>query len=217
MAMFDEGYRPDEYQRFVRPVPAWYRDAKLGVFLHWGVYSVPAWAEPLGELCEAEHSFKHNPYAEWYANTIAIEGSPARLHHDAAFGPGVGYYDLLDRWRAERFDADELIRLVASCGARYFVPVSKHHDGVALWDAPGAKSVTTLTRGPERDLLTELERATRRAGLRFGVYYSGGLDWRVADQGPICEERGDGIQIVHRPNDDAYARYAYEQASDLVR
>ena len=70
------------FKRFERPVPTWFSDAKFGIFIHWGAYSVPAWAEPTGELGTVDDKewFKHNPYAEWYWNTIRIEGSPAQKH-----------------------------------------------------------------------------------------------------------------------------------------
>src|SRR6478609_3935256 len=77
VAMFkDDPVRPENYQRFERELPRWFSDAKLGIFVHWGPYSVPAWAEPIGELgtIEKEYWFAHNPYAEWYFNTIRIEG-----------------------------------------------------------------------------------------------------------------------------------------------
>jgi alpha-L-fucosidase len=216
MAMFAEAHRPPEYQRFERPVPDWFKAAKLGIFLHWGVYSVPAWAEPTGPLDIEHHSFKHNPYAEWYANTTRIPGSPAAAHHQRTFGD-ARYYELLDRWDAASFDATSFIKTVKSTGARYFVPVTKHHDGVTLWDAPGSQGVNSVASGPQKDLISELATATRAAGLRFGVYYSGGLDWRVADCGPICEERGDSAaKIIHRPNGEDYARYAHAQTLDLI-
>ncbi|MDR0594101.1 MAG: alpha-L-fucosidase [Bifidobacteriaceae bacterium] len=217
MGIFGERSRPAEYQRFVRPTPSWFSDAKLGIFLHWGVYSVPAWAEPIGETSAENHSFKHNPYAEWYANTIRIDGSPAQEHHRRVYGPDVNYWSLLDSWRAERFDPAAFAESVAQTGARYFVPVAKHHDGVALWPAPGSEGANTVERGPKRDLIGELARSIRRQGLKFGAYYSGGLDWRVADTGPICEERGDGpLALPSRPVDAAYARFAHAQVKDLI-
>ena len=86
-------------------LPAWARDATLGIFIHWGAYSVPAWAEPTGVwgAIPPEEWFAHNAYAEWYANTIRIDGSPASQHHFAEFG-GIPYVELLDIWRAESFD-----------------------------------------------------------------------------------------------------------------
>jgi alpha-L-fucosidase len=210
--VFSDDTRPEAYARFERPLPSWYGDAKLGIFIHWGAYSVPAWAEPIGELgtFEPDHWFTHNPYAEWYFNTIRIDGSPAQRHHREVFG-GAPYDDFLDAWRAEEFDADDWAALFARAGARYVVPTTKHHDGICLWDAPGTPR-TTVARGPRRDLVGEIAAASRRAGLRFGTYYSGGLDWDVADFGPILEH----IHDDQRPLDAGYARYANAHVLDLI-
>jgi alpha-L-fucosidase len=208
----DERHPP--WDQFARPVPAWFRSAKFGIFIHWGAYSVPAWAEPTGELGTVDGPtwFRHNPYAEWYANTIRLEGSPAREHHRKAHR-GAPYDDFLDEWRAEGFDPDDLVGLFARAGARYVVPTTKHHDGIALWEAPGTATRNTVRRGPRRDLVAAFEHATRAAGLRFGVYYSGGLDWHVARSAPH-----DTFESVlrDRPRDPAYAAYAYLHVRDLV-
>jgi alpha-L-fucosidase len=196
-----------------REVPAWFRGAGLGIFVHWGAYAVPAWAEPTGELGAVDDTtwFAHNPYAEWYANTTRLDG-PAREHHREVFG-GAPYDDLLDAWRAESFDPADWLDLFARAGARYVVPTTKHHDGIALWDAPGTGARNTVHRGPRRDLVAELAAATRAAGLRFGVYYSGGLDWAVTDLPPIAS----GPEVTGlRPVDAAYAAYAALHVRDLV-
>ncbi|MFD7711529.1 alpha-L-fucosidase [Streptomyces sp. NPDC059785] len=214
MAMFkNEPQRPPQYRQFERETPAWYQDAKLGIFVHWGPYSVPAWAEPIGALgtIEEEEWFRHNPYAEWYYNTIRIDGSPAQRHHQEVHG-GADYDDFLDLWKAEAFDADAVMDLVAATGARYFVPTTKHHDGVALWDAPGTGDRNTVRRGPERDLIGEFQGAAERRGIRFGVYYSGGLDWHFTQTPPITRHIFDAL----RPVDKAYADYAFEHVADLI-
>jgi alpha-L-fucosidase len=202
------------WQELSRDVPVWFRNAKLGIFIHWGAYSVPAWAEPTGELGTVEDAtwFRHNPYAEWYFNTIRFDDSPARAHHRKTYGDAP-YDDFLDSWRAERFDPASWLALFARAGARYVVPTTKHHDGIALWDAPGTATRNTVQRGPRRDLIAGLASATRDAGLRFGVYYSGGLDWHVTNLPPLGSHRA-----VHerRPVDPAYAAYAYLQARDLI-
>lgn len=205
--------RPLEYAKFERPIPAWFRDAKLGIFVHWGAYSVPAWAEPIGELGTIDSAtwFRHNPYAEWYANTIRIEGSGAWRHHQDVYR-GASYERFLDDWRAERFDADALMAYFASVGARYFVLTTKHHDGITLWDAPGTGDRNAVARGPRRDLVGELAAATSEAGMRFGAYYSGGLDWHFRDLPPIVE----GEVTSARPVDEAYAEYAYAHVLDLI-
>ena len=88
-----------------RPTPEWLPAAKLGIFIHWGPYSVPAWAEPSGALGAVPESewFKHNAYAEWYFNTIRIPGSPAAQHHHDVYHDAP-YDDFLDQWTAAKFD-----------------------------------------------------------------------------------------------------------------
>lgn len=126
--------------------PAWFVNAPLGIFIHWGAYSVPAWAEPTGELgaVPMEEWFAHNPYAEWYLNTIGIEGSPAWEHHRDVHG-GAPYDDFLDAWRAESFDPSELATLFAHVGADYVIPTTRHHDGSRCGTARGPGSATRCT------------------------------------------------------------------------
>jgi len=203
------------WKELSRDLPQWFRDAKLGIFIHWGAYSVPAWAEPTGELGAVDDAtwFRHNPYAEWYFNTIRFDDSPAREHHRKTYGDAP-YDDFLDSWRAEAFNPADWAALFARTGARYVVPTTKHHDGIALWDAPGTGTRNTVRRGPQRDLIAEIAAATRAAGLRFGVYYSGGLDWHITKHLPVL----DSHEAVHgeRPNDPAYAAYAYLHVKDLI-
>jgi alpha-L-fucosidase len=198
-----------------RPVPAWFGQAKFGVFIHWGAYSVPAWAEPTGELgaTDPERWFAHNPYAEWYWNTSQIEGSPAHAYHRDVYG-ARRYDDFLDAWRAERFDPVDWVDLFARAGARYVVPTTKHHDGITLWDAPGTGTRNTVHRGPRRDLVADLAAAVRSRGLRFGTYYSGGLDWYAGRRAVIRHE--DLIDDYGRPHEAAYAAYALRHVYDLI-
>ncbi len=116
-------------------------------------------------------------------------------------------------WKAEQYDLADWADLFRRAGADYVIPVTKHHDGVTLWDAPGAGGLTTVARGPRRDLLAPLADEVRGRGMRFGVYYSGGLDWAVTSFPPI-----DSLSAVNemRPNDAAYAAYATAQVRDLV-
>lgn len=150
-----------------RQMPAWYGDAKFGIFIHWGVYSVPAWA-PVGE------------YAEWYWQSVQSSDPKKaawRPYHDATFGPGFGYRDFAPQFRAELFKPAQWADVFARSGAKYVVLTSKHHDGFALW--PSAEASRTWGRpwnavetGPKRDLLGDLAAATRERGLKFGIYFS---------------------------------------------
>ncbi|WP_411722383.1 alpha-L-fucosidase [Mycetocola sp.] len=194
-------------------VPEWYRDAKLGFFVHWGLYSVPAWATAHGEnAVPTEDAYAWHQYAEWYGNTVRIMNSPTRKRHEEVYGVGTDYEDLADLWHAEKFDATEFVGMLADAGARYVVPTTKHHEGFCLWDTPSTP-FNAARRGPKRDLIGEFHDATRAANLRFGVYYSGALDWHVSEF-PAIESDTDLFR--HRRNDSSFARYSASQLDELV-
>ena len=197
-------------------LPDWFRDAPLGIFIHWGPYSVPAWAEPTAELGAVPDDagwFAHNPYAEWYFNTIRVEGSPAAEHHREVHGDAP-YDDFLDQWDTSDFDPAAWADLFRRAGADYVVPTTKHHDGVTLWDAPGTGDRNTVRRGPQRDLVGEIATAVTEAGMRFGVYYSGGLDWHVRPTEPLVS--GEDVHDLKRPRDDEYGKYCASHVRDLI-
>lgn len=184
------------------------------MFIHWGVYSVPAWGTPRepGRHTPVEQEFSHHPYAEWYANTVRIPESPTRRHHERTYGVGTSYEDLADRWTAEHFDPDAWMELFAACGARYVVPTAKHHDGFCLWDS-ATTPFTSARRGPRRDLIADLSAAARRHGLRLGLYFSGALDWHNGAFPPI-RSLTDLFRL--RRNDREFADFAHDQLTELV-
>lgn len=207
---------PSTWDSLPQRLPDWFRDAPLGIFIHWGPYSVPAWAEPTAELGAVPDDagwFAHNPYAEWYFNTIRIEGSPAAEHHREVHGDAP-YDDFLDQWDTSDFDPAAWADLFRRAGADYVVPTTKHHDGVTLWDAPGTGDRNTVRRGPQRDLVGEIATAVTEAGMRFGVYYSGGLDWHVRPTEPLVS--GEDVHDLKRPRDDEYGKYCSSQVRDLI-
>ena len=207
---------PSTWDSLPQRLPDWFRDAPLGIFIHWGPYSVPAWAEPTAELGAVPDDagwFAHNPYAEWYFNTIRIEGSPAAEHHREVHGDAP-YDDFLNQWDTSAFDPAAWADLFRRAGADYVVPTTKHHDGVTLWDAPGTGDRNTVRRGPQRDLVGEIAKATTDAGLRFGVYYSGGLDWHVRPTEPLVS--GEDVHDLKRPRDDEYGKYCSAHMRDLI-
>lgn len=209
----------DETERWhalQRAAPEWFRKSKLGFFIHWGAYSVPAWAQPTGELgtLPPTYWFRHNPYSEWYSNTIRLSDSPAARRHLEIYGDRA-YESFLDDWQAESFDPEALIGELAAAGGQYVVLTTKHHDGICLWDAPGSKNFNTVARGPRRDLVGPLADATCEAGMRFGVYYSGGLDWHARPSPPHGLK--DTFELDDRPVDSEYAAYAAGHIRDLIR
>lgn len=141
-----------------RGYPQWFSDAKLGIFIHWGVYSVPAFASREG-------------YAEWYYRGL-MTNDDRRAFQERIYGQDFQYEDFVPMFRGELWDPDEWAELFQRSGARYVLLVSKHHDGYCLWPsqyAPGWNSVET---GPHRDICGELTEAVRRRGLKMGFYYS---------------------------------------------
>lgn len=164
--------------------PAWYMNAKLGIFIHWGLYSVPGWAAEGGDLGEIMQYggwrdwFKHNSYAEWYLNTLKFEDGPTRQYHDETYGADFSYDDFARDYNqsVKNWNPDEWAELFQGVGARYVVLTTKHHDGFTLWntDYPCPRKPNYFT---DRDLVGELTNAVRNRGMRMGLYYSGGLDW----------------------------------------
>lgn len=132
--------------------PNWYKDAKFGIFIHWGVYSVPAFG------------------SEWYPRQMYQQGSEEYKHHLAVYGPPnkFGYKDFIPKFTAEKFDADAWARLFKEAGATYVVPVFEHHDGFAMYDC-GLSDWTAAKMGPHRDLWGELAKAVRQQGLHLGA------------------------------------------------
>src|SRR5579872_1057279 len=133
-------------------VPEWYKDAKFGIFIHWGAYSVPAFG------------------SEWYPRMMYVEGSPEYRHHIETYGmqDKFGYKDLIPMFKAEHFDPAAWAELFKRSGAKYVVPVAEHHDGFAMYDS-GLSDWTAAKMGPHRDTTGELAKAVRAAGLHFGV------------------------------------------------
>ena len=145
-------FRPDWESLTKYEVPEWYKDAKFGIFIHWGAYSVPAFGN------------------EWYPRNMYRSGSEEYKHHIATYGPQekFGYKDFLPMFKAEHFDAAAWARLFKEAGAKYVVPVAEHHDGFAMYDS-GLTDWTVAKMGPHRDTTGELAKAVRAEGLYFGV------------------------------------------------
>lgn len=211
-------YTPDWDSLKTHPMPAWFEDAKLGIFIHWGLYSVPAWASPTGELGKVDWSkwFHQNPYAEWYLNSIRLKDSPSWRHHVETYGAGFDYYEFGKTFEREnrKWDAGAWAALFRKAGARYVVLTTKHHDGYTLWPSkvPNPKRPQGGINSP-RDLVGELTRAVRAAGMRMGLYYSGGLDWTFEPR-PVATMAD---LKTTAPQTEEYARYADAHWRELIR
>ncbi len=164
------------------PVPGWFDDAKLGIFIHWGLFSIPGFAARLKHVSDAftDHyplSAVMTPYTEWYDNALRVPESPTARHHSETW-PGREYADFRKPFEEglEHWDPVQWARLFRKAGAGYVVLVSKHHDGFCLWPSRVANPHRPGWN-TERDVVGELADAVRGEGMHFGVYYSGGIDW----------------------------------------
>jgi alpha-L-fucosidase len=200
-------------------LPSWYDDAKLGVFIHWGLYSVPGWAEQVPDIQEMlitqgpKRMLSHNPYAEWYRNTMQIKGSPTWQHHRDTYGVDFEYDDFIPAFNegTRDCDLDAIAAVAESAGARYLVMTTKHHEGFALWPA----NTPHPTKGEyhaDRDLVGGLSEAVKTRGIRMGLYYSGGYDWPVNDA--VMVQGADAVLAA--PTEPEYVPYVTSHVSELI-
>ena len=163
-------YKPDWESLDGRPIPAWYTNAKFGIFIHWGPYSVPAFSK-VGE------------YSEWYwmnlvnPNRIKNGHAETNEYHNKVYGKNFTYPDFVPMLNCNMFDASQWANIFEKSGAKYVVLTSKHHDGYTLWPSNEASKSwgrpwSSTNSGPGRDLLGELTQAVRKTDLKMGIYYS---------------------------------------------
>ena len=142
-----------------RPTPQWFKDAKFGIFIHWGLYSVPAWG-PIGS------------YAEWYLNGLQNGDTNRIKYHNENYGRDFSYRDFAQLFNPKKYDPGEWAKLFEESGAKYVVLTSKHHDGFCLWPSEHSNGYNSFDTPAKRDLLGDLNKAVRDKGLKSGFYYS---------------------------------------------
>ncbi|BAM03794.1 alpha-L-fucosidase [Phycisphaera mikurensis] len=172
-------------------IPDWYRDAKLGIFIHWGVASVPAYK------------------SEWYPKWMYQRDSEFFAYHAETHGPQgtFGFKDFIPGFTMSAWDPAAWAELFEASGARYVVPVAEHHDGIAHYDYSKSRW-TTLKVGPRRDLIRELGDAVRGRGLKYGVSSHRAYNWRFYTY-------EDGFDTTDPAFSDLYARpHAPDEAAD---
>jgi len=171
--MSNKTYTPDWASLDSREMPEWYNDAKFGIFIHWGVFSVPAWRKIDNSL--------FGSYAEWYyASVYGAYRNNDDDFHQKHYGKDFLYRDFAPQFRAELFQPDAWAELFKASGAKYVVLTTKHHDGFCLWPTknPHKKDWNSGDIGPQRDLLGDISHAVRDSGLKMGIYYSI-IDWET--------------------------------------
>ena len=162
--------------------PDWFRDAKFGIFIHWGVYSVPAYS------------------SEWYPRLMYQQGSDEFKHHVATYGPQnkFGYKDFIPMFKAEKFNPQEWVSLFKKAGAKYVVPVAEHHDGFAMYKTALSKW-NAFEMGPKRDVIGELAAEIKKQGLIFGLSSHRIEHWFFMNGGRKFES-----DVLDQKNNDFY-------------
>lgn len=170
-------------------IPDWFRDAKFGIFIHWGVYSVPAFG------------------SEWYPRNMYIKGSKEYKHHIAIYGSQkeFGYKDFIPMFKAEKFDPAAWVELFKKAGAKYVLPVAEHHDGFQMYKSDLSKW-NAFDMGPHRDILGELAAEIKKAGLVFGLSSHRIEHWFFMNGGRRFDSD------VLNPKDDVFYGPAREQS-----
>jgi alpha-L-fucosidase len=165
-AQNDRGpYKPEWESLKAHRDPAWFRDAKLGIYTHWGPVTYGA---------------EDGPKAmEWYGQQMYMEKHPAFAYHRQKFGDQrtVGYKDIIPKFTAPQFNAEEWAELFARAGAKFAGPVAVHHDNFAMWDSQVTRW-NSVAMGPKRDVTGELEKAIRKRGMKFITTFHHGFAWQ---------------------------------------
>ena len=183
--------------------PEWYERAKLGIFIHWGVYSVPAFG------------------SEWYSRNMYIRGTKEFEHHVKTWGPQkeFGYKDFIPLFKAEKFDPAEWAELFRAAGARYVVPVAEHHDGFQMYKSE-ISHWNAYEMGPKRDVLGELKAACEEKGMQVGASTHRVEHWFFLGHGKEFDsdikeplQRGD-LYWPSMPEDDHQTLYAKPEPTE---
>jgi alpha-L-fucosidase len=142
-------------------MPQWYDDAKIGLSMHWGVYSVPSWAPRENGIS----------YAEWYGNRMLEKNNPTYTYHRENYGADFTYDQFIPLWKAESYNPAQWAAFAKKMGAKYMFITSKHHDGFCLWPSKYTDR-NAMKMGPQKDILGQYFAAARKEGLKVGLYYS---------------------------------------------
>ena len=200
-------------------VPVWYDDAKLGIFIHWGLYSVPGWAPRVPDIQQLliqdgpKRMLRESPYAEWYRNSMQIKGSPTQEHHARVYGEDYPYDNFVRTFddASSGAELDAIADLCQAAGARYVVLTTKHHDGFALWPSHVPHPVKGEYHA-RRDLVGDLDEAVRARRMRMGLYYSGGYDWPYNDA--VLSTAADAVLAA--PQGPRYVEYVTAHYRELI-
>ena len=215
-----EKFQPTLRSVRTHQVPDWFNDAKLGIFIHWGLFSVPAFA-PSGKGDNLEILAKegwsayygHNPYAEWYINTMKIPESPTNKYHIDTYGESFSYDDFIPIFNEaiKKWNPEEWVDIIKKGGAKYVVLVTKHMDGFLLWPSKYSNPMKDNYIA-SRDIVGELTKAVRAGDMRMGFYYCSGLDLSYSES--LIQDAVD--EFTNTPNTKEYIDLISSHLRELI-
>jgi len=164
---FAQNYQPTWESLDSRPTPAWFDEAKFGIKICWGLFSVPAWA-PTSDV----KNVTNKNYAEWYWYNISDRMGHHRRFHANIYGGEFKYQDFAPMFKGELWNPKEWAGLCKRSGAKYVILITKHHDGYCLWPNTESWNWNSVDIGPKRDVVGELTEAVKAEGMKMGFYYS---------------------------------------------
>src|ERR1051325_11166501 len=169
-------------------IPDWFRDAKFGIWAHWG---------PQSGVEDGD----------WYARNMYIETQPQYKYHVETYGhpSKVGYKDLCPQWKGEQFDPDHLMSLYKKAGAKYFMSMGVHHDNFDLWNSKYQPKWNAVAMGPKKDVVGLWRKAAQKYGLKFAVseHLSNSYNWLAVSHG--ADKTGPMAGVPYDGSDPAYA------------
>lgn len=213
-------YQPTKESVDRHPVPDWYHDAKFGIFIHWSLSCVPAFAPTdKGDIMDilrnegGKAMLANQPYSEWYLNSLRIKGSPAYQYHLKNYGAGFDYYEFAKDFNAalDTWDPAGWADLFKQVGARYVVLVTKHHDGFLLWPSEHPNPIKPGLHA-SRNVVGELTEEVKARGMRMGFYYSSPYDWTFTEK-PITDL---AMSLARIPRSSEYRQYANSHWYELI-
>jgi len=182
-----EIFKPTDESLKQYKYPDWFRDAKFGIWSHWGPQAVPR-------------------QGDWYAKNMYLQGSREYKYHIANYGAPskFGYKDLIPLWKASKWDPEKLMQLYKKAGARYFVSMGSHHDNFFLWNSKIHKW-NSVNMGPHKDVVGLWQKAAKKEGLRFGVseHLAASFNWFQPSHG--ADKTGPFAGIPYDGRDPQYA------------
>jgi len=178
-------------------VPDWYRDAKFGIWAHWGPQSAVE-------------------YGDWYARNMYIQGSRQYEYHVKVYGhpTKVGYKDVIPIWKADKFDPDHLLGLYKKAGAKYFCSMAVHHDNFDLWNSKYQPRWNSVAMGPNRDIVGDFRKAAYKQGLRFAVSEHLAPSYHWFSTSHMSDRTGPLASVPYDGSDPAYADLYHQLPKD---